>query len=156
MKYVFLVFIFAVTNAVAQDASHWSVGIGSNYGGVGVKYSQPIASHLDLYANLGQSAGFALLSYKNGIASSAGAEFSFTPNQRHTLNLGAALLDGADHYNEYSHETDKNRLRGYVIGYTYYFAGLHSSGQAVGVGQIHLTDDDEVLNSLTISWGYKF
>jgi hypothetical protein len=156
MKYVFLIFIFAVTNAVAQDASHWSFGIGSNYGGIGVKYSLPINNHLDLYANLGQSAGFALLSYKRGVTASAGAEFSFTPNQRHTLNVGAALLDGKDYYNEYLHETDKNRLNGYVVGYTYYFSGLHSSGQAIGAGVIHLTDDDEILNSLSVSWGYKF
>ena len=156
MKYVFLVFIFVVTNAVAQDASHWSLGIGSNYGGFGIKYSQPIASHLDLYANLGQSAAFAFLSEKSGMAASIGAEFSFTPNKRHTLNLGAAVLDGTDHYSEYSQHTDKNRSHGYVIGYTYYFSGLHSSGQSIGIGIIHVTDDDEILNSPSISWGYKF
>lgn len=156
MKYVFLVFIFIATNVFAQDANHWSVGIGSNHGGLGVKYSQPITDHLDLYANFGQSAGFALLSYTNGITASAGAEFSFTPNQRHTFNIGAAVLDAKDYHSEYFHETDKNRLKGYVVGYTYYFSGLHNSGQAIGVGTIHLTEANEILNSLSISWGYKF
>jgi hypothetical protein len=147
---------FVSISCYAEDTSHWSAGIGSNYGGIGVKYSQPVNTYVDLYANLGQSAGFSLLSYRNGISASVGSEVAFTNNQRHTLNAAIAILDAADLYHEYSKTTDKNRLSGYVFGYTYYFSGLHSTGQALGVSTIRLTDDDEILTSLSISWGYKF
>lgn len=140
----------------AQEASHWSAGIGSNYGGIGIKYSQKINQDLDLYANLGQSAGFALLTYTNGISGSLGAEFTFSENQHHAFNAALAMLDAKDYSSEYSKKTDDNRLSGYVFGYTYYFSGMRETGQAVGVSGMRLTDDDEILSSLSISWGYRF
>ena len=147
---------FISLSCYADDASHWSAGIGSNYGGIGVKYSQEINSRFDLYANIGASAGFALLSYTNGTTASLGAEFSFSENQRHALNTAIAVLDAENYHNEYSKITDKNRLSGYVFGYSYYFSGIHSRGHALGVSTIRLTDDDEILSSLSISWGYRF
>lgn len=140
----------------AEEASHWSAGIGSNYGGIGIKYSQEANQNVDLYANIGQSAGFAFLSYKNGVAATLGAEFAFSEDQRHTFNAALAVLDAKDHSSDYLETKDENRLTGYVVGYTYYFSGMRSTGQAVGFSAMRLTSDDEILSSLSVSWGYRF
>jgi hypothetical protein len=147
---------FISLSCYADDASHWSAGIGSNYGGIGVKYSQEINSRFDLYANLGASTLFGIYAYKKGVAASLGAEFTFAENQHHSLHTALAIMDGPDYSSDYSEITDKNRLSGYLFGYTYYFSGMHSTGQALGVSTIILTGDDEILTSLSISWGYRF
>lgn len=156
MKLISALTCFISLACHAEDASHWSTGIGSNYGGIGVKYSQQITSAVDIYANAGQSAGFALLSYRNGISASIGSEFAFTDNQHHALNAALAVLDAKDYSSDYSDRKDRNRLTGYACGYTYYFSGMHLTGQALGFSVIRLTDDDEILSTFSVSWGYRF
>jgi hypothetical protein len=154
----------------AEPAGHWGVGIGSNYGGPGVKYSQEVTKSIDLYANAGLPALFALLSYRTGSVASVGAEYAFTNNQHHTLGFGYAYLhyegEKTWSFNQQKYVSNNDNLTGSVLGYTYYFSGLRSTGQALGCSVIHLTEKkahepmqtvgDTDLSSLSISWGYRF
>jgi hypothetical protein len=154
----------------AEEAGHWSVGVGTNYGGPGVKFSQSVSENIELYANAGLPTLFALLSYSKGSVASVGAEYALSENQHHTLSLAYAYLNhkGDPDWNvdEQKYVEDQIKLSGTVVGYTYYFSGLKSKGQAVGFSFVHLTEKKNVtatqtvgnadLSSISVSWGYRF
>ena len=171
MKYfIFIIILLSSHFCSAEQAGHWGVGIGSNYGGPGVKYSQGISENIEVYANLGLPTLFSLVSYRTGGVASFGSEYAFTNNQHHTLNIAYAYLR---HKNDDAWDTEQKKyqenitnLSGAVLGYTYYFSGLKSKGQALGFSFIHLTEKktitpmeavgNEDLKSISISWGYRF
>lgn len=156
--------------ACAEPAGHWGVGMGSNYGGPGIKFSQGISDNIEFYVNGGSSTLFSLLSYHSGSVVSAGAEYAIAGNQHHTLVIGYALLTGKQtsswDANERRYIKERERLRGSVYGYTYYFSGLKAKGQALGVSMVYLEEKKEMepmqtvgnteLRSLSVSWGYRF
>lgn len=172
MKFaLFFTLVVFTSTCHAEPAGHWSAGVGANYGGPGVKFSLGISENIELYANAGLPTLFALLSYRTGSIASAGAEYAFTNNQHHTLNFAYAALHHKDdepkwNPDERKYEEDVTNLSGTVIGYTYYFSGLKSKGQALGVAAVHLSEKKDIqpmqivgnedLKSLSISWGYRF
>lgn len=143
MKYIFLL-IFLVSGSVSAAEVNNSVGLGLPHAGLGYQFS---VSHKKQKYYL--SAGALVLS--------AGAEFSLTRSDKHTLGLSYSRIPGV-----FSPDADLGALN-----YTYYVNSFDKRGAFVGTslflavrdeGEVFLSGsvEREELGGIFLSVGYAF